>query len=674
MRRIRRAPFMIGAAVVLPLLILLGVEFAFSARDERVAAQAEVLARMDHVLVEADGALQRTLGALDVLSTARSVSDRDWAMLDTRLRQVRALEPSWVTATLTDLGSGAVLIDIREPFGQRHDGRGFAIPRPRPERENAFVGGVGGSGPGCPCALVYRFLYRDGAPAYLITAAIDSATFLRILSREVEPGRVGALVDRRGNFVARTLDHNRRVGTPATPYVHQAIRSGRSGIYRGRTWEGFESYTAFTTSSLSGWSAHVAFTPSLLDSPRWRSLIAAGIAALASLVLALALVWFTLRQLAEGRRVQDRLQEAQKMEALGQITGGIAHDFNNLMTPILGSLDLLHRSSGLDTRASRLVEGALASARKAAKLTGQLLAFSRRQKMEIRPVDLAALLEELWPLLEQSAGASARVEIAVADGAGCVQTDANQLELALLNLVLNARDALPDGGGTVRIDARSAPRRGDGTAMVTIEVRDDGVGMTEDVLRRATEPFYTTKASGSGTGLGLAQVYGTVEQSGGTMSVESAPGRGTVVRLLLPAGALPPSAGAATPEAAARDGSGRRIVLCDDDDAVRTFVARVLDEAGYVVEAVSDGRSAVELVRNAAPDLLVVDFAMHGMNGAEVIGAARRIRADLPVVLITGYADTAAIGEVAADIRVLRKPFEAAALLVAIGKAIETRG
>ena len=672
MKPINRAPFMFGAAVILPLIIFFGVQFAFSARDQREAVRAQTLARSERVLVEADGALQRTLGALDVLATARSVNERDWPVLYRRLEEIRDLDSGWVTVRLTDLASGETIFDLRQPLGAGVSSQGFPVPDRRPGVERAFVGDMGGSGPGCPCALAYRFISRDGPPSLLLTAAIDPMPLQRMLAREVEAGRVGAIVDRNGNFVARSLDHRRRVGTPATRYVREVVQGGgQSGIYSGRTWEGFESYTAYSRSHLTGWSAHIAFSTNLLDSPRARSLVAGGFAALASLLLALFLVWITLRQLAEGRRVQERLQEAQKLEALGQITGGIAHDFNNLLTPIVGGLSVIARRVQLDPSSSQLLESALSAGRRAAKLTGKLLAFSRRQRMEIGPVDLARLLNDLKPLLEQSAGAAIRVEIALDEDGLCVESDANQLELALLNLVLNSRDAMPEGG-MVAIRARREPPRRNQVMMVRLEIRDEGQGMPREVLRRATEPFFTTKSAGSGTGLGLAQVFGIVRQSGGSLSIDSEPGRGTTVALLLPSCDLPEvPAGDAQAAAAADADAGQRIILCDDDDAVRSFVARALDEAGYVVETVSDGRTAVEIVRNADASLLVIDFAMHGMNGAEVIGAVRAIRPGLPVLMITGYSDTRAVG---ADIPVLRKPFEANALLNAVREAIDGAG
>ena len=663
---------MIAAAVTLPLLIFLGLQFAFQARDQREAVEAETLDRTERVLVEVDGTLQRTLGALDVLATARSVNESDWRALYERLQELRRTEPGWITARLVDVGANTPLFDLRRPLGTATGSDAFPVPARRANAAGAFVGDVAGSGPGCPCALVHRFIDRPGGSPLVLTIALDTRPFLRLLAHHTQSGRVSGIMDRRGNFVARSLDHARRVGTPATGFVQRAIRSGNRGIYSSTTWEGFESYTAFSTSRLSGWSAHIAFSTSLIDSPRWRSFAAVLVAAVASLLLAAILVWYTLRQLAEGRRVQERLQEAQKMEALGQITGGIAHDFNNLLTPIVGGLGMLTRKTELDPSARRLVESALSAGRRAAKLTSQLLAFSRRQRMEIKAVELRRLFEEIRPLLEQSAGSGVKVEIEIGDDVGCVSTDANQLELAMLNLVLNARDAMPDGG-TVRIAVSLEPPRRGQRAMARIEVRDEGVGMLRHVLRRATEPFYTTKASGSGTGLGLAQVYGIVRQSGGTLHIESEPDDGTVVTLLLPVCDAPPAdIRAADPPSPEQVSPGHRILLCDDDDAVRTFVARVLDDAGYVVESVSDGRSAVQLVRSASVSLLLVDFAMHGMNGADVTAAVRAFRRDLPVLMITGYADTETVAAQAPGIPVLRKPFEAETLLEAVRQAIRT--
>jgi signal transduction histidine kinase/CheY-like chemotaxis protein len=500
---------------------------------------------------------------------------------------------------------------------------------------------------------------------------VDPAPFQQLTLAASAKDKLAGLVDREGDFIGRSIDYPNRLGRPGSAALRGAVTSGKpAGIYSGLTLEGVPNYTAFARSPLSGWSAHIAFPPTLLDVPRRRMIAAAGIAAASALALALFLIWFTLRQLAQARRVEQRLQDTQKLEALGQLTGGIAHDFNNLLTPILGGLDLLSRNDGLDDRSRRMANGALASARKAAKLTSQLLAFSRRQRLEIRPVDLRALLTEIEPLLRQSVGPETSIAIDVTDDARCVLSDSNQLELALLNLVLNARDALPDGG-SIRIASRPAGGGDRETSRVALTVTDDGVGMSPEVLSRAAEPFYTTKPAGSGTGLGLAQVHGIVEQSGGTLSIDSAPGKGTAVTIILPGGELPPEAAPAPSHVASeRPSANLNVLVCDDDADVRSLVARTLEEAGYAVEAVGDGRTAVEAVKNSTPDLLVVDFAMPFMNGAEVARRVRRLAQPPAILVITGYADTEALAAIGDDIMILRKPFEPDALIEAVTRVL----
>jgi len=662
----RRGPLLIGAAVFLPLLIFVAVLVAFSSRERRREVQEQAVAEASTLMIRVDASLSRTLGSLDALAALPVFAEGDLESAYDRSRVIAGINPDWVTVTFTDLDRGVILFDLRHPIGS-------PLPAPRPVARQsadwpakAFADGIGGTGRGCPCILAHRILRGSNGHAHAVTVMVDPAPFQQLTLAASAKDKLTGLVDREGDFIGRSIDYPEKLGRPGSVSLRGAVFSGKpAGIYSGRTLEGVANYTAFARSPLSGWSAHIAFPPTLLDVPRRRMVAAAGMAALAALALALFLMWFTLRQLAEGRRVELRLQDAQKLEALGQLTGGIAHDFNNLLTPILGGLDLLSRKEGLDDRSLRMVQGALASARKAAKLTGQLLAFSRRQQLQIGPVDLRSLLAGMEPLLRQSVGPGTAIAIEVADEARCVLSDSNQLELALLNLVLNARDALPDGG-SIRIAAAKA---GDGKVALT--VADDGVGMAPDVLRRASEPFYTTKPAGSGTGLGLAQVHGIVEQSGGSLAIDSAPGTGTVVTILLPGGELPPEvvpAPSGAPDV--RPPVNLRILVCDDDDAVRAIVARTLEEAGYAVEAVGDGRTAVEAARNSRPDLLVVDFAMPVMNGAEVAHAVARLPDPPAVLVITGYADSEALKEIGEGIIILRKPFEADVLLDAVTRAL----
>lgn len=670
----RRGPLLIGAAVLLPLIILAAVQIAFSAREQRRQTEAEAVAAASILMVQSDARMSRTLGALDALATVPSFTDGNLQRAYARTRDIQRLNPDWVSVRFVEAGSGLELFDLRRPFGPPRRDPATSRSLPPSLLTRSAAGDMGGSGPGCPCIQAHRLIRGPEGQVYALTALVDPGPTQKLALAAGGPQRIVAIADRRGNFVARSTGFAEKVGTPGSTYLRKAVaRGGDSGIYSGTTLEGFVNYTGFARSRLSGWSAHIAFEPNLLDAPRKRSLAAAGFAVLAALALACFLIWITIRQLAEGRRVEERLQEAQKLEALGQLTGGIAHDFNNLLTPILGGLDLLARKDSLDDRSRRIAEGALTSARKAAKLTAQLLAFSRRQRLEMRPVDLKALMTEVEPLLRQSVGAEVMIEIDVDEEARCVLSDSNQLELALLNLVVNARDAMP-GGGSIRIAAVPWPGAADEGAKVRLTVSDTGEGMSSETVRRATEPFFTTKPAGSGTGLGLAQVYGIVHQSGGAITIESEVGKGTIVTIELPGCVLPPKSAAdsADPSVAGRS-ADFRVLVCDDDDSVRGFVARTLEEAGYAVEAVADGRTAIEAIRNGGHDMLVVDFAMHGLNGAEVARQVLGFEPAPAVLMITGYADTELLEKMGEDVPILRKPFDGPALLAAIRRSLDGR-
>ncbi len=367
-------------------------------------------------------------------------------------------------------------------------------------------------------------------------------------------------MDRFGNFVARTLDYKNRVGKPATTYVREAIQKDAHGFYRGTTYEGFQNYTAFQTSAWSGWSSHVAVASSLIDRPTSWSFVVVGIAGLGGLILGAVLITLVFRDMAERRRADEALRQSQKMEAVGQLTGGIAHDFNNLLTAIIGNLDMIRTRSSENERLQRLADNALEAARRGARLTSQLLAFSRSQRMQLSTVDLNELLSGMSALLTQSVGPAVVVTVEVARDARFVVSDGNQLELALLNLAVNARDAMPEGGRltistrrVIDLDLRDLPRR----PYTEIRVIDTGVGMTEAVRTRAIEPFFTTKQVGHGTGLGLSQVYGVTRESGGTLFIESEVGNGTTVRLVLPAAPAPTVATAIADAPSAADAAQR---------------------------------------------------------------------------------------------------------------------
>jgi signal transduction histidine kinase/CheY-like chemotaxis protein len=450
----------------------------------------------------------------------------------------------------------------------------------------------------------------------------------------------------------------------SSTYLQQAVASDDdSGIYRGVTLEDVENYTAFARSSQTGWTAHVALGSAYIDDPARRFLASIGVAAVLSLLLAIFLVVFAMRQMRAARLFTERMQQSQKLEALGQLTGGLAHDFNNLLTPVIGTLDQLSKRESLDERGRRLAQGALASAQRAAKLTSQLLAFSRRQKLTIVPVPVQPLAAEVSDLIERSLGTKHPFSVHVDPAARCVASDRNQLELALLNLALNARDASP-GGGPISFDVTS-----NGGGHILFKVKDLGSGMDEATRSRALEPFFTTKQTGHGTGLGLAQVFGVVSQSGGSMTIESQPGQGTTVVLRLPECEPEDDEKIACAHMPVDSLDQRlRLLIVDDDDAVRATLAGLLVEDGHAVEAVASGTSALALLHEHGFDLILVDFLMPGMTGAELIKAAGQVREDCRFLLVSGYADSAEIAAASEHTPILRKPFTAEELRGAVAK------
>jgi PAS domain S-box-containing protein len=379
-------------------------------------------------------------------------------------------------------------------------------------------------------------------------------------------------------------------------------------------------------------------------------------------------------EVADRERAEEALRQAQKMEAVGQLTGGIAHDFNNLLTPILGGLELIANRVD-DVRLKRVSEAALESARRGAKLTSQLLAFSRIQRLAMKPVEVNAVIANMRQILKHTIGTAIEIRTDFDESAGRAICDENQLENAILNLAINARDAMESGGIlTISTRCTEEPGRPDLEAgdYVCISVEDTGHGMPPDVLSRAIEPFFSTKPLGKGTGLGLAQVYGIAQQSGGTLRIESEEGKGTKVQIILPRSAGEAEGDAdRRPAATATAPSSKRarILVVDDDCDVRSFLSDVLDELGHDVASCDCGEAALAEVERACPDLLLLDFAMPGMNGAEVARAVRERCPDLPIVFVTGYAESeqleAALGR---DVRVLRKPFSVDELIAAVAE------
>ncbi len=516
------------------------------------------------------------------------------------------------------------------------------------------------------------------------SGAFTSAAMVRegggVLARQPPTSidRQSDRLDVEGAFLA-ALQTNREQGTFET--VADAAGGPRQAAYRRIA--GRPIYIAADIESeaiLAAWRADVG-----------KQAAFALPAALALLLLSLAALRIAEREQrlyrdlrAEGALradAENQLRHAQKMEAIGRLTGGIAHDFNNLLTVVIGNLDRI-RKSEVDDRVKRAAENAKAGAMRAATLTQRLLAFSRRQPLQPEACDANRLLAGMWDLLDRTIGESVRIKVDPGEGLWPTLADHHQLENAILNLCVNARDAMPEGG-TLTLSTRNASdlqviegvdepiKPGD---YVVIAVTDTGSGMTPDVAAKAFDPFFTTKPMGQGTGLGLSQVYGFVRQSGGHASIRSAPGRGTTITLHLPrlAEGVAMARGEAPPRQRAQRISGVTILLAEDDLLVRRYASEILQEAGHRVLAAGDALGALDLLdRHPDVGLMFSDLVMGaGMDGLALAAEARRRRPDLKIILTTGHGrEAAGAREWPADVGFLPKPYTAGELLNRIDAA-----
>jgi signal transduction histidine kinase len=384
-------------------------------------------------------------------------------------------------------------------------------------------------------------------------------------------------------------------------------------------------------------------------------------------------------EMAERARAEEALRQSQKMEALGQLTGGIAHDFNNLLQAVHGAFELIIRKPN-DPRAPRWAADGLYAAERGASLTRQLLAFSRSQRLELRSFVFGDLVASMRELLVRTLGPDIELVLDLDETRAAVLSDRTQLELAVLNLAINARDAM-GARGRVTIATRlrqvgpGDPDLAPGE-YVELRVSDTGPGMSPAIAERAFDPFFTTKGMGRGTGLGLSQVYGVARQAGGVARIESAPGRGTTIALFLRR-----SDADASPVEAPLQASGPllaprpdlSVLVVDDEAQLRTLACDALNLLGYRASSAESGPAALEALEREIPAVIVMDYAMPGMSGAEAATLARRVKPDLPIIFASGYADTAAVeAAVGPGVTLLRKPFNMDELADAVAAAVTT--
>ncbi|RYG30122.1 MAG: response regulator, partial [Burkholderiales bacterium] len=364
----------------------------------------------------------------------------------------------------------------------------------------------------------------------------------------------------------------------------------------------------------------------------------------------------------ELQEARTALMHAQKMEAIGQLTGGIAHDFNNMLAGIIGALNLIKRRIEAQRYddANKFIDAAQTAANRAASLTSRLLAFGRRQSLDIKPVDANASITSMRILLDRTMGENVAIETSFDSEELWASTDVSQLESAILNLAINARDAMPEGG-SLRIETRRAPATGSGERMISVSVRDTGTGMSPEVLANVFEPFFTTKPIGQGTGLGLSMVYGFVNQSGGNVQIDSEVGKGTSVTLFLPESSPEEVVEKPDNSAAEELGSGKTVLVVEDDPQVRMLILEVLRDLQYRAIEASDPEQALSALRSQNHvDLMVSDVGLPGMNGRQLAEIARSSRPNLKILFMTGYAAEAAVRSefLEPGMEMMMKPFQ----------------
>lgn len=512
------------------------------------------------------------------------------------------------------------------------------------------------------------------------------------------PGQTATLLRTDGVVLARTSTHDidvplatrdrfqRRIAQAPQggSFVSNAGEGGRERAYAYRAVGHYPLYVVFRAdiaALLSRWYANLAPFGAVAGVASLMLLLMSWMAfrGVQSTAMAMARLTTTMNELrretAQREAAELRVRQAQKMEAVGQLTGGIAHDFNNLLTAILGSMLLLRkRLAAGDERTLRLVDNAVLGAQRGASLTQRLLAFSRGQALKPGVVDVLELVRGMSDLLRSSLGAIVQVETRFPLALAPAYVDANQLELALLNLAVNARDALP-GGGRLTISGREEQvSAGQGSDLppgsyVVLSVTDNGEGMDEATLARCMEPFFTTKGVGKGTGLGLSMAYGLAAQSGGRLVLYSRKGEGTTAELWLPRAearpATAPQSAGDMSEARAVPLMPRTVLLVDDDPLVLASATSMLEDLGHSVVTTSSGQQALEILRAGAKvDLVVTDQAMPGMTGLQLASQLQQLHPEMPLLLITGYADRTELAT--AGLPLLYKPFAQSALEAAI--------
>lgn len=670
-RRAARHVTLFLAAALVPLIAYSVITTISSLQARLDELQQRALEQTRDLSALVDNQLSRQLVLVSSLALLPSLDDlSNLGPFAEALRRTQAVQPAWLFAFVAD-PDGRILIRTGSSVRSKVvdlDGFQQVVERAVPS-----IGSIA-TGTRQRAIPIRGPVVRDGAVKAVVVAAIRPDVIGDELRRAGLPSQwTGTVIDNEGRIVARTRDDATAVGLAASAAALSARTRATEGIYEGRLLEGVPTISAFHMSSGTGYSVHIGIPRAIFRAPLNQAIWIAVLGGGASLALAGAFLFLLAREIRLRRGEALALERAQRMEALGRLTGGVAHDFNNLLTVITGNLELLGRRIPAAS-ANRSFEAIRKAADRGANITRGLLSFSRSGVSRQVVVDINQQLREALGVVQQTLGPPSTVELDLDEGLPQVSLDPVQFDLALLNLAANARDAMPTPG-TLRISSRAVPAL-DGPPSVAIAVSDPGTGIPPGVLKRVFEPFFTTKGVGEGSGLGLTQVYGFAQNAGGIAQIDSRPGVGTTVTMILP-GASDPGAvelPSIKTDPTTSSSAADRILLVDDNEALRTVTATYLRDCGFAVAEAADAAAAIGLLQQSSFEAIVSDIVMPG--AIDGLGLAREVgrRWPLtPLILISGYAkslaDTGSIGA-----RILAKPFAPAALVDIIRQELDVAG
>jgi signal transduction histidine kinase/CheY-like chemotaxis protein len=673
--KLHRQLILLVLAALLPLVAL---SAALGAAALQQSQQSMRLDAHERVAVIA-AAVGRNLDAeTDVIETVSNSSlfdgKLDPARFDDMAKRVLHQEPLWVALTLTSQNGERLAAYPHLP----------AAPRVRAADEMSRAQAVRTGSPvigpvmlglrGRPVFSIYVPVIRRGEVVGVLKAVEQPGDLREILLESGLPRNWrAALLDQYQRVVVRSMSTPDVTARLASPEVREAVARGPEGLFHTPGPDGVPLVTAFRVLPDVGWSVHVSIPEGLYNAPLIRSLWLVGAGGAMSLLMAGLFVWLLLRELRLRHSQQAALDESLRLEALGRMTGGVAHDFNNILMIVQGSAELIRRRVAGQERLIAWVDSILSAVQRGQSLTRQLLAFGRRETHEPIGFSLQERAPGLITLLQRSVSRDVAAELVIPESTWPIYADPNALEVALINLAVNASDAMP-GGGSLAITAANVvlPRgKDDDTGLVgdyvALSVADTGAGISEEHLIHVFEPFYTTKPAGKGTGLGLSQVYGFARQSNGAVTIRSKPGDGTSVTLYLPRSGEPTAPSERQVQAAAADGDGPAL-LVEDNDSVAEVAAEMLSACGYAVRRVVSAEAALETLEGDLA-LVLSDISLVGaMSGIDLAEALAARRPGLPVVLMTGYSEALARG-LARNFTVLAKPFSHADLASAVRRA-----